>query len=90
MIHYQRLSHTLGDSADWYLRLARRAGAGVFSDYPDLSTVPPAMTDAYRKLNTQRRMPPLNLLTRLGFILTDDDARSSPALALSRARWRDL
>lgn len=63
--------YTLGDAADWYLRLARKAGETVFAEYPNLSNLPPTMVAVYRKLNQQRKMPPLNILTRLGFILTD-------------------
>ncbi len=78
--------YTVGDAADWYLRLARRTGETVFADYPDLSNLPPAMVEVYRQLNRQKRMPPLNILTRLGFILTDKAAgKALPDAAKVRA-----
>lgn len=64
---------TLGDPADWYLRLARHGRFGVFTGYPDLSNLSDDLRRVYRDAARRRRLPPLNLLTRLGFILGDSD-----------------
>lgn len=63
---------TIGDAADWYIRLAKRGRFGVFTAFPDISNLSDDMQTLYRELSEQRRLPPLNVLTRLGFILSDD------------------
>lgn len=64
---------TLGDPADWYIRLAKHGRFGVFTGYPDLSHLSEELRLVYRDAARRRRLPPLNVLTRLGFILGDPD-----------------
>lgn len=71
---------TLGDPAEWYIRLAKQGRFGVFTGYPDLSNLSDELRRVYREAALRRRLPPLNILTRLGFILGD----SEPANAKSR------
>jgi hypothetical protein len=77
---------TVGDPAEWYMRLARHARFGVFAPYPDMSQVSDEMRTVYRELNEARGLPPLNLLTRLGFILGDQ----APENAGDRTKVRDF
>lgn len=64
---------TLGDPAEWYIRLAKHGRFGVFTAYPDLSNLSDDLRRVYREASARRRLPPLNILTRLGFILGDGD-----------------
>ncbi len=64
---------TLGDPGAWYMRLARHGRFGVFTGYPDLSNLSDDLRRVYRDAAQRRRLPPLNILTRLGFILGDSD-----------------
>lgn len=70
---------TLGDPAEWYLRLARHGRFGVFTSYPDLSNLSDELRRVYRDAQRRRRLPPLNILTRLGFILGDGDRANAKA-----------
>jgi hypothetical protein len=75
---------TLGDQADWYIRLARHGRFGVFTGYPDLSHLSEELKAVYDEEAEKKRLPPLNLLTRLGFIL--GDASADRRNAAERAR----
>ncbi len=65
---------TVGPPAGWYLRLARQGRAGVFTEFPDLSHLSEDMRQAYRRAASSRRLPPFNLLTRLGYVLADSSS----------------
>jgi hypothetical protein len=62
---------TVGDQADWYIRLARHGRFGVFTGYPDLSHLSEELRSVYEEEAEKKGLPPLNVLTRLGFILAD-------------------
>lgn len=76
---------TVGSPADWYIQLARRGGEGVFTPFPDLSHLSAEMQELYHEVSIARRLPPLNVLTRLGLVLGD----TSPANSKTRARIED-
>src|SRR5262249_36906590 len=59
----------VGNQADWYIRLAQQGRRGVFTGYPDLSHLSEELRVVYQDLAERKRLPPLNVLTRLGFIL---------------------
>lgn len=73
---------TVGSPAEWYILIAKQGRAGVFTDFPDLSHLSDEMQDVYREVSLARRLPPLNVLTRFGFMLAD----ASPANAKTKAR----
>lgn len=62
---------TVGNPADWYVRIAKHARYGVFTEYPDTSHLPEPLRRALRDANERRRMPPLNVLTHLGYVLSE-------------------
>ena len=59
----------LGDEADWYLALARAGQAGVFTTYPDGSSLQTELREMYRQMREARGLPPQNILTKLTQIL---------------------
>ncbi len=67
---------TVGNPVDWYIHLARQGRFGVFTEYPDLS-LSDDLKRLYRDAALRRRLPPLNILTRLGFILGDGGAANA-------------
>jgi hypothetical protein len=62
---------TVGDAAAWYIRLAERGRLGVFTPFPDISNLSEELQLVYRRIAQARGIPPLNVLTRLGFVLAD-------------------
>lgn len=69
---------TVGDPARWYLGLARAGRSGVFTSYPDLEHLAPEIKRMVDELVRRRQQPPLNLLTRLGYIVSDPAPENEP------------